>query len=216
MLHQMGATDLRARLGRATLQSKIDTARMLHEMLGDPKPPDGCLGGPAYTLSVVGHGTHARTRRPVVDDDGERLAPVDVVLETDSRKPGGQASDPRDVRQARSRVARYADDGASSRADRSPRSASAPRSGTCCVGRSRIEEIYPPELGCHDEVLATHGTPLAARRCCICASTTTSWRSRGGCSTAAWTSMRRRPSTPTASAATRRSSRPSFRSRISG
>ncbi len=22
------------------------------------------------------------------------------------------------------------------------------------------EEIYPPELGCHDEVLATHGTPL--------------------------------------------------------
>jgi hypothetical protein len=25
----------------------------------------------------------------------------------------------------------------------------------------RHEEIYPPELGCHDEVLATHGTPLA-------------------------------------------------------
>jgi len=23
------------------------------------------------------------------------------------------------------------------------------------------EEIYPPEIGCHDEVLATHGTPLA-------------------------------------------------------
>jgi hypothetical protein len=23
------------------------------------------------------------------------------------------------------------------------------------------EEIYPPELGCHDEVMATHGTPLA-------------------------------------------------------
>jgi hypothetical protein len=23
------------------------------------------------------------------------------------------------------------------------------------------EEIYPPELGCHNEVLATHGTPLA-------------------------------------------------------
>ena len=25
----------------------------------------------------------------------------------------------------------------------------------------RHEEIYPPELGCHDEVLATHGSPLA-------------------------------------------------------
>jgi hypothetical protein len=23
------------------------------------------------------------------------------------------------------------------------------------------QEIYPPDLGCHDEVLATHGTPLA-------------------------------------------------------
>jgi hypothetical protein len=23
------------------------------------------------------------------------------------------------------------------------------------------EEIYPPEMGCHDEILATHGTPLA-------------------------------------------------------
>ena len=23
------------------------------------------------------------------------------------------------------------------------------------------EEIFPPELGCHDEILATHGTPLA-------------------------------------------------------
>ena len=23
------------------------------------------------------------------------------------------------------------------------------------------EEIYPPEFGCHDEILATHGTPLA-------------------------------------------------------
>jgi hypothetical protein len=29
------------------------------------------------------------------------------------------------------------------------------------LGRTfRWEEIYPPELGCHDEVLATHGTPL--------------------------------------------------------
>jgi hypothetical protein len=24
-----------------------------------------------------------------------------------------------------------------------------------------FEEIYPPELGCHDEIMATHGTPLA-------------------------------------------------------
>jgi len=30
------------------------------------------------------------------------------------------------------------------------------------LGRTfRHQEIYPPALGCHDEVLATHGTPLA-------------------------------------------------------
>ena len=34
MLHELGATDLQHALDRATLQSKIGTARMLHEMMG--------------------------------------------------------------------------------------------------------------------------------------------------------------------------------------
>ena len=54
MLDRMGAKDHRSALGRATLQGKIGTARMLHEMLGRPVPPDGALGGAAYTLSVEG------------------------------------------------------------------------------------------------------------------------------------------------------------------
>src|SRR6516164_4890786 len=54
MLHGLGATDLLSALGRATLQSKIGTARKLHALLGSPRPPDGALGGPAYTLSVTG------------------------------------------------------------------------------------------------------------------------------------------------------------------
>ena len=55
MLHGLGATDLESALGRAALQGKVDTARMLHAMLGKPPPPNGALGGPAYTLSVDGH-----------------------------------------------------------------------------------------------------------------------------------------------------------------
>ena len=43
--------------------------------------------GPAYTLSVEGTAFALEIGCPVVDRDGKRLAPVDVVLETDSRNP---------------------------------------------------------------------------------------------------------------------------------
>ena len=52
MLHKLGARDTEWALGRAVLQGKIDTARMLHEMLGSPEPPETALAGPGYTLSV--------------------------------------------------------------------------------------------------------------------------------------------------------------------
>jgi hypothetical protein len=159
MLHQMGAKDLEHATGRATLQGKIGTARMLHEFLGRPKPPDDCLGGPAYTLSVSGTALMLELGARVVDDNGRRLAPVDVVLETDSRKP-----------EAKHQILEmYVKAGLG-----------LPDTPTMAIHRGRIdlleahlrrdpgllrrtfsiEEIYPPDLGCHDEVLATHGTPL--------------------------------------------------------
>jgi hypothetical protein len=91
---------------------------------------------------------------------GERLAPVDVVLETDSRNPA-----------AKHRILDlYVEHGLE-----------LPDTPTMALHRGRIdllaghlrrdpklltrtfahEEIYPPEMGCHDEVMATHGTPLA-------------------------------------------------------
>ena len=90
MLDKMGAKDHRSALGRAVLQGKITTARMIHAMLGKPKPPADALGGPAYTLNVEGTavvfefgGDDVR----MYDDDGKLLAPVDTVLQTDSRNP---------------------------------------------------------------------------------------------------------------------------------
>lgn len=159
MLHKMGAADHLHALDRAALQSKIGTARLLHEMLGSPVPPNDALGGPAYTLSASGTELLLEMGLKVVDETGKRHAPVDVVLETDSRKP-----------EEKHRILElYVRHGLE-----------LPDTPVMALHRGRIdllekhlrldpdllsrifthEEIYPPEFGCHDEVLATQGTPL--------------------------------------------------------
>jgi hypothetical protein len=160
MLYQLGSRDLESAIGRAVLQSKISTARMLYEMLGSPAPPDGALGGPAYTLSVSGTAAILEFGGRLFDDEGRSLAPVDVVLETDSRNPSAKHQI----------LEMYVE-----------RGVKLPHTPTMALHRGRMdlleehlrrdpqllertfshEEIYPPELGCHDEILATHGTPLA-------------------------------------------------------
>jgi hypothetical protein len=160
MLRDLGATDFEHALGRATLQGKIETARLLHEMMGRPRPPLDCLGGPAYTLSVSGTALMFELGARVHDEAGKAIAPVDVVLESDSRKP-----------EAKHQILEmYVKHGLA-----------LPDTPTMAVHRGRLDlleahlrrdpnllrrtfrhgEIYPPELGCHDEVLATQGTPLA-------------------------------------------------------
>ena len=160
MLYDLGARDLESAIDRAALQSKIGTARLLHELMGSPPLPEGALGGPAYTLSASGTAFALEIGAQVVDNNGNRLAPVDVVLETDSRKP-----------QAKHEILEmYVQHGLE-----------LPDTPVMALHRGRIdlleehlrrdpellqrtfthEEIYPPDLGCHDEVLATQGTPLA-------------------------------------------------------
>lgn len=160
MLHELGATDLRSAAGRAVLQGKVGTARMIHQMLGAPAPPEDALGGPAYTLSVSGTEFLLQIGARVVGAQGERLAPVDVVLETDSRKP-----------EAKHRILElYAEHGfvypdtpvmALHRGRLDLLEAHLRRDPGILTRTFSHEEIYPPVLGCHDEVLATHGTPLA-------------------------------------------------------
>jgi hypothetical protein len=160
MLYDLGARDLQHAIDRALLQSKIDTARLLHRLMGSPRIPDGLLGGTAYTLSATGTELALELGAKVVDENGQRLAPVDVVLESDSRKPA-----------AKHRILElFVQYGVT-----------LPDTPVMALHRGRIdlleehlrrdpqllqrtfthEEIYPPELGCHDEVLATQGTPLA-------------------------------------------------------
>ncbi|HQW67973.1 MAG TPA: ankyrin repeat domain-containing protein [Gemmatimonadales bacterium] len=160
LLHAMGARDLATALDRAALQGQVSTARMLHRLLGSPPPPEGALGGPAYTLSVGGTQLLLELGASVRGADGARLAPVDVVLETDSRKP-----------EAKHRILElYVEHGlelpdtpvmALHRGRIDLLEAHLARDPLLLSRRFRHEEIYPPELGCHDEVQATQGTPLA-------------------------------------------------------
>jgi hypothetical protein len=87
MLDKMGAKDHGSALARAALRGR-PAPRECCEMLGKPKPPDGALGGSAYTLSVEGTAVifeFGEVR--MYDDDGTLLAPVETVLQTDARNP---------------------------------------------------------------------------------------------------------------------------------
>ncbi len=158
-LHALGAADLDSALDRAALQGKVATARMLHKLLGEPAPAAHALGGPAYTLSVEGTALLLELGAPVKDEAGRRLAPVDVVMQTDSRKPANKHAI----------LEMYADHGLE-----------LPDTPTMALHRGRIDllerhlhadpgllnrtfthrEIYPPEMGCLDPIDATVGTPL--------------------------------------------------------
>jgi Ankyrin repeat len=159
LLHSLGATDLDTALDRAALQGQVGTGTMLHEMMGKPRPPDDALGGPAYTLSVSGTEFLLRLGVPVLDAAGRRSAPVDVVLETDSRKPAAKHAI----------LELYGRHGVEY-----------PDTPTMALHRGRLDlleahlardpgllsrtfshrEIYPAEMGCGDPLDATVGTPL--------------------------------------------------------
>jgi hypothetical protein len=160
MLYDLGARDLEHALGRAVLQSKVSTAGMLHKMLGAPPPPASALGGAAYTLSVPGTAFMFEVGAKVYDKIGKCIAPVDLVLETDGRNPpakheilemyvrqGLVLPDTPPMALHRGRI-----DLLEEHLRRDPK---------ILTRTFTHQEIYPPEFGCHDEVLAVHGTPLA-------------------------------------------------------
>ena len=86
MLRNFGAGDLGHAFGRACLQGKIATAKKLHAMMGYARPADHLLSWTAYTLNVEGTELLLEAGARLYDDEGKRLAPIEVVLGTDSRK----------------------------------------------------------------------------------------------------------------------------------
>jgi hypothetical protein len=91
MLHRLGAKDAEGALGRAVLQGKIATARMLQEMLGSPEPPEGALAGAAYTLSVSGTAFALEIGARIIGRDGAVDGnTIEHLLGTDSRNPAAK------------------------------------------------------------------------------------------------------------------------------
>ena len=158
MLYEHGARDLEHAIGRATLQGKIETAGMLYAMLGKPPIPRAALGGPAYTLSSTGTAFLFERGAKAVDENGATIAPVDVVICSDSRKPaekhkilemyvqhGAQLPDTPVMALHRGRI-----DLLEEHLRRDPR----------LMERTfSHQEIFPPEFGC-TEYVDTQGTPL--------------------------------------------------------
>ncbi len=159
MLRDLGARDLQHAFDRACLQGEVSTARRLLA-LGATPAPDAWMG-PAETQSGEGAELLAELGVPLGDGEGDRLAPVALVLETYSRNPRGKHRC----------LEIFAELGVS-----------LPDTPPMAVHRGRVDllerhlerdpdfvnrtfshrEVYPPELGCHeDETLALHGTPLA-------------------------------------------------------
>ncbi|OAI56307.1 hypothetical protein AYO50_00640 [Acidobacteria bacterium SCGC AG-212-P17] len=159
MLRELGALDLQHAFNRACLQGKIETTRQLYAM--GARPEADAVMGPCETLSDSGLAFLLELGAPLTDKQGDRLAPVALLLQTYSRYPEGKhrcleimaaqgiaLPDTPPMALHRGRIDLLED-----HLRRDPQLFSRTFSH---------QEIYPPELGCHaDESLALHGTPLA-------------------------------------------------------
>jgi hypothetical protein len=158
MLREMGATDVQHAFDRACLQGQLSTARRLHAMGARVTP--GCVMGPCETLNDSGLALLFELGAELADADGNRLAPVALLLQTYCRGP-----------ESKHRCLELV----------AARGVALPDTPVMAMHRGRIdllerhlrrdpgllgrtfshEEIYPPTLGCHaDHSFGLHGTPL--------------------------------------------------------
>ena len=159
MLHEQGAADVQPAFVRACLQGKIETARRLQAMGGQVTP--GIVMGPCETLNDRGLALQLELGASLADENGDRLAPVALILQTYCRYPEGKH-----------RCLELA----------AQQGVKLPDTPVMAVHRGRIDlleahlkkdpdlprrtfalaEIYPRELGCGPDLsYGLHGTPLA-------------------------------------------------------
>ena len=87
LLHNRGARDLVSAAGRAALQNKPDTVRMIYDLAGRPSLEELTLAGPAYTLSAEGTAVLFTLGARIVGPDGVDRSTMEHLLGTDSRNP---------------------------------------------------------------------------------------------------------------------------------
>jgi hypothetical protein len=87
LLHDHGARDLDSAAGRAALQGKTDTVRLIYDLAGRPPLERLSLAGPAYTLSVEGTAVLFVLGARVIGPKGVDFNIMEHLLGTDSRNP---------------------------------------------------------------------------------------------------------------------------------
>jgi hypothetical protein len=86
LLHERGAKDHESAAGRAAVQGKPDTVRLIHDLAGRPLR-NWSLAGPAYTLSVEGTAVMFALGARVDGPEGVDTNTMEHLLGTDSRRP---------------------------------------------------------------------------------------------------------------------------------
>jgi hypothetical protein len=159
MLRELGAADVQHAFDRACLQGQIETAKGLLAM--GTKVTPGCVMGPCETLNHAGLELLLGLGAELADAQGNRLAPVALLLQTYCRYPEGKH---RCLEAAASQGVEMPDTPVMAvHRGRIDLLEEHLRRHPGLVGRTfSYQEIYPPEVGCsEDHSLGLHGTPLA-------------------------------------------------------
>jgi hypothetical protein len=156
---QLGARDFQHAFDRAVLQGRIECARWLHSQGAKLIP--GIIMGSCETLNAAGFKFLLDLGARLINEHGDRLAPLALVLETYSRNTAGkhailemfaerglQLPDTPMMALHRGNVERLEEH--------------LRRDSNLLERRFPLHEIYPPECGCADEGRSgMHWTPIA-------------------------------------------------------
>lgn len=159
MLADAGAKDIQHGFGRACLQGKTETARWLHGKGAELER--GIVMGACETQNADGLGLLMELGAELCDEHGNRLAPVALVLETYCRNPIGKHQCLELMEQ---KGIQFPDTPvmALHRGHVDLLEQHLRRDPNLLSRNFTYREIYPVELGCHeDETSGLHGTPIA-------------------------------------------------------
>jgi hypothetical protein len=154
----LGAKDFQHAFDRALLQGQIETAQWLHEQGAALAP--GIIMGSCETLNERGFKFLDEAGAPLTDHKGDKLAPLASVLGTYSRRPEAKHAI---LQRLKARGYQWRDTPvmAFHCGDIERLKIHLQRDPALINRRFSLHEIYPPELGCGEGILAgMHGTPV--------------------------------------------------------
>jgi len=154
----LGARDFQHAFDRALLHGDIEIARWLHEQGAAFTP--GIIMGSCETLNERGFGFLDDAGIPLENGKGDKWAPLAMVLETYGRHPAGKHAI---LQRFRARGYQWADTPlmAFHSGDLDLLKTHLQRNPQLIHQRFGYRDIYPPELGCADDLRSgLHGTPI--------------------------------------------------------